>query len=111
MILSFSDSALHQLCCQRSVLDKRAKGSAECFARLLNELACAETLTVLETLPHVEVKVKRGFAVVTCEEVALLLAFGRGRPSTSPLAAKSARLVAVALDGDDVNPEGVKWPR
>jgi hypothetical protein len=111
LIISFSDAGLHRLCCVRSELDGRSGSSAEWLARLLNELACAETLALLDTLPYVEVKVRRAVAVVNCDEVKLLLVFGRGKSAANPLSAKSARLVAVALDGEDINPEGVKWPR
>jgi hypothetical protein len=109
--ISLANADLQKLCCVRKELNKRAGDSAECLAGLLNELASAETLAILDTLPYVEVKTKRGFAVVTCEEVELLLSFPRGKSSADPLTAKSARLVAIALDGDDINPEGVKWPR
>ena|SRR5581483_6961595 len=117
MQLSFSDEDLHQLCCRRKSLDAQARKHAPCAARLLNEIACAETLAVLETLPHVELVARRNLVSVTCEAVDVLLAIDvatrKGKSTTpDPLwSAKAARIVALAIDGKDFNPQGAKWPQ
>jgi hypothetical protein len=117
MHLSFSDEDLHRLCCRRKTLDAQARKHASCLARLLNEIACAETLAVLDTLPHVELVARRHLVAVTCEPVEVLLAVdGAARigKTTTPdriWSAKAARIVALAIDGKDFNPEGAKWPQ
>lgn len=117
MLLSFSDEDLHRLCCRRKALDAQARKHAPHLARLLNEIACAETLAILDTLPHVEFVARRHLVAVTCEPVEVLLAIdgaSRKGKATTPdriWSAKAARIVALAIDGKDFNPEGEKWPR
>jgi len=117
MHLSFSDEALHRLCCRRKALDAHARKHGPCLARLLNEIACAETLAVLDTLPHVELVASRNLVAVTCEAVEVLLAVDgaarKGKATTLDRiwSAKAARIVALAINGKDFNPEGAKWPR
>lgn len=117
MRLWFSDEELHRVCCQRKALDAEARKHAPYLARLLNEIACAETLAVLDTLPHVEIVARRNLVAVTCEPVEVLLAVDgtarKGRTTTPDRiwSAKAARIVALAINGEDFNPEGAKWPR
>jgi hypothetical protein len=117
MLLSFSDKDVHRLCCRRKTLEAQARKHAPFLARLLNEIACAETLAVLDTLPHVELVARRHLVAVTCEPVEVLLAVDRAAPRGKATtadrlwSAKSARIVALAIDGKDFNPEGAKWPR
>jgi hypothetical protein len=116
--LSFSNRGLQRICCQRARLATRAGDDAECLARLLNEIACAETLVILASLPHVDTDVLGTKVVISCDTVRVLLALDgvapiKGRPVTSTTvpAAKAARVVAVRIGADDINPEGAKWPR
>jgi hypothetical protein len=117
MHLSFSDEDMHRLCCRRKALDAQARRHAPYLARLLNEIACAETLAVLDTLPHVELVARRHLVAVTCQPVEVLLAVDgaahKGKTTTPDRiwSAKAARIVALAIDGKDFNPEGAKWPR
>jgi hypothetical protein len=122
VLLSFTDRELHRLCSQRKVLLARAGANADCLARLLNEIACADTLALLECLPHVQLAGGRGDVVVTCQEVRVLLApsdesaaaaRARARTTTnSPIPpAKAARVVALFVGDEEINPEGAKWPQ
>ena len=123
MLLSFTNRELHRLCTQRRALLARVGANADCLARLLNEIACADTLALLECLPHVEVVGARGYVVVTCQEVRVLLAPSDGsaatvrrtRPKTTTNnaipPAKAARIVALFVGDEEINPEGAKWPR
>jgi hypothetical protein len=88
------------------------------LARLLNEIACAETLVILASLPHVDVDVVGAKAVIACDTVRVLLALdglapikGRRVKSTTVPPAKGARVVALGFGDEDINPEGAKWPR
>ncbi len=116
--LSFSNRGLQRICCQRARLATRAGEDAECLARLLNEIACAETLVILASLPHVDTDVLGTKVVISCDAVCVLLTLDgvapvKGRPvkSTTVPPAKAARVVAVRIGDEDINPEGAKWPR
>jgi hypothetical protein len=116
MRLSFSDEDLHRLCCRRKALDAQTRKHAAHLARLLNEIACAETLAVLDTLPHVELVARRHLVAIACDPVEVLLAVDvaarKGKTTPDRIwSAKAARIVALAIDGKDFNPEGAKWPR
>jgi hypothetical protein len=121
MQLSFSHPATYRLCCREQTLAALAKRNAGQLRRLLNEIACAETLTVLDTLPHLELVVERERVAVCCEPIEVLLSVdgaipSKGRSTAAKVAeglwsAKAARVVAVAIDGEDFNPEGAKWPQ
>ena len=104
------------------MLVAHAGANAGCLARLLNEIACADVLTLLECLPHVELVGARGHVVVTCQEVRILLApndgptaKGRARAKTTTSneipPAKAARVVALMVGDEVINPEGAKWPQ
>jgi hypothetical protein len=122
MLLSFTNRELHRLCSQRKVLVTRAGANADCLARLLNEIACADTLALLECLPHVELAGARGYVMVTSQEVRVLLepsdrsaATDRRRAKATadnPLPpARAARVVALLVGDEEINPEGAKWPQ
>jgi hypothetical protein len=84
----------------------------------LNEIACAETLVILASLPHVDVDVVGAKVVITCDTVRVLVGLdglapvkGRHVKSTTVPPAKAARVVALGVGDEDINPEGAKWPR
>lgn len=122
MLLSFTNRELHRLCSQRKMLVARAGANADCLACLLNEIACADTLTLLESLPHVQLAGARGYVVVTCQEVRVLLTPSDGSAATDRVRAKTstsnaippakaARVVALCVGDEEINPEGAKWPQ
>ena len=73
---------------------------------------------ILASLPHVDVDVVGTKVVITCETVRVLLSLDgvapvngpRAKPPVVPLA-KAARVVALGVGDEDINPEGAKWPR
>jgi hypothetical protein len=83
----------------------------------LNEIACAETLVILASLPHIDVDVVGAKVVITSDTVRVLLALDGATPvkgrreSTTVPPAKAARVVALGVGNEDINPEGAKWPR
>jgi hypothetical protein len=82
----------------------------------LNELRCAETLAILASLPHVGLEILGARVVIRCKPVRILLeldgpAKRRAIKTTTIPLAKAARVVALSIDHEDINPEGAKWPK
>ncbi|HUZ82351.1 MAG TPA: hypothetical protein VMU73_08900 [Gaiellaceae bacterium] len=85
----------------------------------MTEIAGAETLAVLDSLPHVDLVVERELVCVCCPPIEVLLAVDGGAPIKGKAAAakvavwsaKSAHVAAVSIAGEDFNPEGAKWPQ
>jgi hypothetical protein len=121
MQLTFTDEELHRLCCRRTHGEATSRRHAADLRRLMTEIACAETLAVLDTLPHVDLVVERELVAVCCAPVDVLLAVDgvlpkKGKAAAAKVAAavwtaKAARVAAVSIAGEDFNPEGAKWPQ
>jgi hypothetical protein len=122
MDLTFLDEELHRLCCRRNVGEATSRRHAAQLRRLMTEIACAETLAVLDALPHVDLVVERELVAVCCEPVEVLLALDgfapkSGKPAAAAKvaaavwSAKSARVAALSIAGEDFNPQGAKWPQ
>jgi hypothetical protein len=121
MYLTFRDETLHRLCCRLRQGDAASKRHAPDLRRLMTEIASAETLAVLDSLPHVDLVVERELVCVCCPPIEVLLAVDGASPTKGKAvaakvaaavwSAKSARVAAVSIAGEDFNPEGAKWPQ
>jgi hypothetical protein len=121
MQLTFLDEELHRLCCQRKQGEATSRRHAPALRRLMSEIPCAETLAVLDSLPHVDLVVARELVAVCCPPIDVLLAVDgvvpkKGKAAAAKVtaalwSAKSARVAAVSIAGKDFNPEGAKWPQ
>jgi hypothetical protein len=121
MLLTFGDETLHRLCCRLRQGEAASKRHAHELRRLMTEIAGAETLATLDSLPHIDLVVERELVRVCCPPIDVLLAVDGAVPSKGKAAlakvaaavwsAKSARIAAVSIAGEDYNPEGAKWPQ
>jgi hypothetical protein len=121
MNLTFLDEDLHRLCCRRKQGEATSRRHAPELRRLMTEIACADTLAVLDSLPHVDLVVTPPLVAVCCPPIDVLLTVDgvlpkRGKAAAATVAAalwsaKAARVAAVSIAGKDFNPEGAKWPQ
>jgi len=115
--LTFRDRELHRLCCRQAVMRRRTgTPGAAVLAQLLNEIASAETLGMLEPLPHVTLRAAPAARVAvegSCSAAVLLAPRRPRRPSSEdPLQrdAFSAQVLAVNVGTKSFNPGGARWP-
>lgn len=115
--LTFIDRELHRLCSRQAVMRRRVgTPGAAVLAQLLNEIASAEKLGMLEPLPHVKLRPAPAARIAVegaCDAAVLL------EPDTSPRSraedhsfrdAASAQVVAVGVGKKSFNPGGATWP-
>lgn len=115
MELGFIDEGLHRICTQRHVMIRRVGASADALEQLLNEIASADTLALVEHLPHVDLvsPAKGRVAVCGARAIRVLLAPAISTQAVrrDPLCrqATAAEVMAVCAGRHDINPQGETW--
>jgi hypothetical protein len=111
--LTFVNLELGRLCNRDAAMKAWAGKGASVLQRLLNEVRCADTLGLLEYLPHLELaaSAKGRIAVWDAENACVLLNPDSNDDDELCRAAEAAVVLAVAVGDEDFNPEGERWPR
>jgi hypothetical protein len=113
--LCFTDAGLHRVCTQKHVMIRRVGAGADALAQLLNEIASAEALALVEQLPHVDLEaVATGRVAVTgsgATRVLLAPSASDQDAKRDPLyrSATAAKVLAVCAGRHDLNPQGESW--
>jgi hypothetical protein len=110
--LTFVNVELGRLCNRDAVMKAWAGKRAPALQRLLNEIHCADTLGLLECLPHLELaaSAKGRIAAWDADDAYVLLDPDSGDDELCRTA-EAAVVLAVAVGNEAFNPKGERWPR